>query len=296
MTHARVWIGLIGSGLLFSAVGCVAQAEYDAQTMANRKLREELELSRIELQDARNQAELARGRLGTIENEMRTKDQLVDNLATERDRHLDAFQKAQLALAGLAARAPMNPVVLTQALPPALDRALRDFAGKYPDRVEFDSRRGIVKWKSDLLFALGSAVVVDSAKEVLQSFSEIMNSDAAQRFEVNVVGHTDNTPISRPETRRLHPTNWHLSTHRAISVMTVLRNFGIGEDRMAVMGFGEHRPLDPNPGESAKARNRRVEIYVVPKDAVALADAGQPGSDQSGKPELFRPTVPDSVK
>ena len=296
MSQGCLRIALVGIGLIVAATGCVAQSEYDAQVMSNRKLREELEHSRIELQDARNQAELARSRLSTIENELFTKDELVANLSGERDRHLDAFRKAQGALELLASRTPQDPVVLTQALPPALDRALRDFATRYPERVDFDSKRGIVKWKSDLLFALGSDVVMESAKGVLQEFAQIMDSESAEPFDVTVVGHTDTTPIARPETRRIHPTNWHLSTHRSIAVMHVLRGFGIDENRMAVMGYGELRPLVPNTDDASKAKNRRVEVFVVPRDSVALMDAEIEAVNRATRTELFRPTDPSAIK
>ncbi|UCG33766.1 MAG: hypothetical protein JSU68_03855, partial [Phycisphaerales bacterium] len=158
---------VVGVGCVAMLAGCVAQEDYDQQVMANRKLREQLELARIELQDSRSQAEIARGRMGTLENELGAKQQLIANLTAERDRHLDAFRRAQAALEELASRRPQDPVVLTQALPPELDTALRDFAARHPNTVEFDSGRGIVKWRSDLLFALGSDVVMDSAKSPL---------------------------------------------------------------------------------------------------------------------------------
>ena len=70
---------------------------------------------------------------------------------------------------------------------------MRDLAARYPQAVEFDSQRGIVKWKSDLLFALGSDVVMDSAKGPLEEFARIMSSGTALDFDITVVGHTDNT-------------------------------------------------------------------------------------------------------
>ena len=282
---------VLGMGWVVLLAGCVAQEDYDQQVMANRKLREQLELARIELQDSRSQAEIARGRMGTLENELTAKDQLVANLTAERDRHLEAFRRAQAALEELASRRPPDPVVLTQALPPELDTALKDFAARHPNTVEFDSARGIVKWKSDLLFALGSDVVMDSAKSALAEFARIMNSDAAQDFDVTVVGYTDNTPIAKPETRAKHPTNWHLSVHRAIAVMDILSNCSVAEDRMGVMGYGEYRPLVPNTDAASKSMNRRVEIFVVPRHSVALADtASQVRRNVPRGAELFTPT------
>jgi chemotaxis protein MotB len=181
-------------------------------------------------------------------------------------------------------------VVLTQALPPELDTALRNFATRHPDSVEFDSARGTVKWKSDLLFALGSDVVMDSAKGSLQEFARIMNSPAAEPFDITIVGHTDNTRIAKPATKAKHPTNWHLSAHRAISVMDVLRDYSIAEGRMGVMGYGEYRPLVDNTDAAAKSQNRRVEIYVVPSSSVALSEPSRAARQPSGSAELFDPT------
>lgn len=282
---------VVSAGCVAMLAGCAAQEDLDQQVMANRKLREQLELARIELQDSRSQAELARGRMGTLENELAAKEQLVANLTAERDRHLEAFRRAQAALEELASRRPADPVVLTQALPPELDTALRDFAARHPNAVEFDSARGIVKWKSDLLFALGSDVVMDSAKSALADFARIMNSQAAQDFDVTVVGHTDDTRIAKPATRAKHPTNWHLSVHRAISVLDILSDYSVAEDRMGVMGYGEFRPLMPNTDATSKSKNRRVEIYVVPRHSVALADtASQVRRNVPGGTELFNPT------
>ena len=291
MSRRSVCVAMAASAGLFTIVGCVAQEQYDQQVMANRKLREQLELSRIELQDARGQAELARGRMGTLEKEAQTKDQLIANLTEERDHHLEAFRRAQGALEELASRKPQDPVVLTQALPPELDSALRDLAARHPQAVEFDSQRGIVKWKSDLLFALGSDVVMDSAKGPLEEFARIMSSGTALDFDITVVGHTDNTPIAKPATRQKHPTNWHLSVHRAIAVLNLLRNYSITDNRMGVMGYGEFRPLVPNVDAASKSKNRRVEVYVVPKNAIALVDsAAGIHQDTRSKVDFFRPT------
>jgi len=288
----RSWcVATAGLGCLIGLAGCVSQEQYDQQVMANRKLREQLELARIELQDARSQSEMARSRMGTLENEAQTKNQLIANLTGERDRHLEAFRRAQAALEELASRKPHDPVVLTQALPPELDSALRDFATRHPDSVEFDSGRGIVKWKSDLLFALGSDVVMDSAKAPLEEFARIMNSEAALAFDITVVGHTDDTPIGKPATRQKHPTNWHLSAHRAIAVMEILRGYSVTDNRLGVMGYGEFRPLAPNTDAASKSKNRRVEVYVVPKNAIALVDrATGIYQDTAHKVDFFRPT------
>ena len=82
-----------------------------------------------------------------------------------------------------------------------------------------------------------------------------------------MVGHTDNMPISKPDTRAKHPTNMHLSTHRAISVRDALVADGITANRVQVAGYGEFRPVAEN-GTRGSATNRRVEIFLTPMPAV----------------------------
>jgi chemotaxis protein MotB len=150
------------------------------------------------------------------------------------------------------------------ALPVELSTMLEDFAKQQPDMVEYDSNRGIVKFKSDLLFDKGSDKVAASAIEAVKSLSTILNSEQGKKFDVIIAGHTDDIPIQKPQTRAKHPTNWHLSVHRAIAVLNVMASNGIEPKRMSVRGFGEYRPIAKNkPNKGGNPQNRRVEIYIV---------------------------------
>ena len=91
----------------------------------------------------------------------------------------------------------------------------------------------------------GSDQVKPEAASALDALAKICSTQDAQAYQVLIVGHTDDMRISRPETRAKHPTNWHLSVHRAIAVMNILKK-GMPAHRLAVMGFGEFRPLAPN--------------------------------------------------
>ncbi|MCL5278475.1 MAG: OmpA family protein [Planctomycetes bacterium] len=153
-------------------------------------------------------------------------------------------------------------------LPVELNTALEDFAKAKPDLVEYDSSRGMVKFKSDLLFDKGSDVVTSQAAAAIKSLSEILNGEQARKFDIIVAGHTDDLPILRAETLRAHPTNRALSSHRAISVIEQMEKDGIESKRLSSRGFGEYRPLEPNaPNKKGNPKNRRVEIYIVPAGA-----------------------------
>lgn len=149
------------------------------------------------------------------------------------------------------------------ALPVELSTLLEDFA-KQHDMVTYDASRGIVKFKSDLLFDKGSDNVAASATEAVTSLTAILNSEQGRKFDVIIAGHTDDIPIQKPETRAKHPTNWHLSSHRAIAVLNVMESNNVDSKRLSARGFGEYRPIaDNKPGKKGNPQNRRVEIYIV---------------------------------
>ena len=150
-------------------------------------------------------------------------------------------------------------------LPVELSVMLEDFAAKN-DMVSYDPSRGVVKFKSDLLFEVASDKLAASAREAVKALCSILNSEQAKEFDVIIAGHTDDIPIGKPETLAKHPTNWHLSAHRAISVLKVMAGSKIDPKRMSARGFGEYRPVEPNkPNKGGNPKNRRVEIYIVPK-------------------------------
>jgi len=132
--------------------------------------------------------------------------------------------------------------------------------------VTYDADRGIVKFKSDLLFEVGSDKVASEAVKAVKSLCEILNSEEAKKFDIIIAGHTDDIPIKKPATLAKHPNNWYLSAHRAISVLNVMAESKIDPKRMSARGFGEYRPVAENkPGKKGNPLNRRVEIYIVPE-------------------------------
>ncbi len=258
--------------------GCKSLDEYRQLEMSHRTALAEKAQVESELYDARTLADSLRTKLTATEGELETKTQLITNLQQENDRLDAAFASAQETLEKLAAsHMPTEPVVIKQTkLPPALDSALKDFATQYPNDVDYNEQTGTIKWKSDLLFASGSDVVIETALASLSKFSEILNSPAAADFEVIIVGHTDDRQPGAETSARGHPTNWHLSVHRAISVSNVILEGGYDPARVGVMGYGEYRPIAPNDNEGARTLNRRVEVYLV--EHGALVACGEDGN------------------
>lgn len=164
-------------------------------------------------------------------------------------------------------------------LDPATDQALRDLAAQYPDLVVYDADRGMIRFTSDLTFGSGSAEVTAAGRQSLGALGRILTAGTAAQYDIRVVGHTDAQPI-RSAANRGHPTNWHLSAHRAISVKDELTKMGVANERIEVAGRGEWQPAVPNNPNGNTPQNRRVEIFLVrstrPSAAAPAAAAPAP--------------------
>jgi chemotaxis protein MotB len=262
---------LPGFGL--SAVGCVAREEYDRVEFARRvAVQRATELER-EIADERAQRQSVESERNAARRELDTKTALTENLNAENRRLGDTLDKTHAYAEEVLKKGFQGPSVIeVTRLPADLDRALKEFASRYPEQVEYLPERGMVRWKSDLTFALGSDVVRDQASAPLQEFARIVTSNA-QEFEVVIAGHTDNVPIRA--SNREHKSNWHLSTHRAIAVMYALNRYGVSFDKLGCMGFGEHRPRESNPASGGNEKNRRVEIFLIPaRESFGTVSAG----------------------
>lgn len=269
-------------------MGCVPQADYDALNLAHRRLQSETEKLRQDLTAARSRVAALESQVAALQSDLRTKEELASTLKTERDRYYELYRKVEADFSSYLAK-EKGPIVVERVLPPELDAALQAFAQRHPDAVVYDPKLGALKWRSDLLFASGSDVVRESALDTLREFSEIARSPAAEGFDVIVVGHTDNVRIGKPQTRAKHPTNWHLSAHRAISVAQVLLNQGLSPTRVGVMGFGEYRPVASNDTPAGREKNRRVEIYLKPHTESPGAAAATLASEVKPAPKKEAP-------
>ncbi len=172
-------------------------------------------------------------------------------------------------------------------LPPDVEIALVDLSRNSPELIAFDANRGMLRFASDFTFALGSVELQTEAANSVAALADILNSGNGAGLEVRVVGHTDNVPIGKPETRQKYPTNVHLSVGRAISVRNALIGAGVDPERILVAGWGEFHPVVPN-GPKGAAANRRVEVFLTPMTTAAVV------VPVYGTPEPAVDIVPDN--
>lgn len=288
----RGWkVSTVGGMVLATLVGgCVSLDDHDRVKAQNRNLAAQKESLGQELFDCRTANDSLRSRTAALERELETKNELLANLRGENEILDDMRKMALTELEKAAGRTTLGDITIAgPKLPERLDSAIKQFASQHPSMVDYDPARGFIKWKADLLFPLGSDVVKESSMEALQAFSDVIKSPVAAEFETLVVGHTDNRPIVRPQTKQEHETNWHLSAHRAISVAEILTRFGYSPSRIGVMGYGEYRPIASNATEQGAAQNRRVEIYLVPRGSIVQASASAASGERNAAVSMTQP-------
>ncbi len=237
--------------------GCVSDQQFKDLKMQNaaqerriKDLESQLQAATLELDHAKRQIETLGGKGGIEMQALQQKVAALEDEIAKKKALIEAMQKQLMGA--------------TQ-LPAELSSMLEDWA-KGSDLVSFDAARGIVKFKSDLLFEKGSDEVAPSAMESVKALCGILNTEQAKAFDIIIAGHTDDMRIVQPDTLAKHPSNWYLSAHRAISVLNVMTNNGLVSERASVRGFGEYRPVVPNElNKKGNPQNRRVEIYIVPK-------------------------------
>ncbi|MBW7861907.1 MAG: peptidoglycan -binding protein [Rhodocyclaceae bacterium] len=119
-------------------------------------------------------------------------------------------------------------------------------------------------FSSEVLFPSASDEVSEEGLKQLLRLAETLKTIAKEIPEdlpwvLQVDGHTDRRPIA---TARF-PSNWELSTARALAIVKFLRDQGVPAQRLAATGYGEYHPLQAGDSTEAHARNRRIELKIT---------------------------------
>ena len=149
-----------------------------------------------------------------------------------------------------------------------LARYRSDFFGKLREvlgsRADFQVVGDRFVFPADVLFDSGSADLkpeatpqIDKLADALKQLETQIPPDIA--WVLRIDGHTDVKPITNVN----FPSNWELSSARAISVVRYLIDHGIPANRLVAAGFGEFQPLDPGDSDEALAKNRRIELKLT---------------------------------
>ena len=125
-------------------------------------------------------------------------------------------------------------------------------------RVRIVRNRMVVELAENILFDSGKADLKPEGQEALTEVAGVLASIPDRQFQI--AGHTDDVPIKS----RRFPSNWHLSTARAVTVTEFLAENGVDRTRLSAAGYAETQPVSSNDTPEGRAQNRRIEIVLMP--------------------------------
>lgn len=138
---------------------------------------------------------------------------------------------------------------------------LREVLGENPN-IRIVGDRFVLQ--SELLFESASADLGELGERQVKILASTLKSVAKEipsdiNWIVRIDGHTDRRPINTED----FPSNWELSTARALAIVKFMISEGVSSKRLAATGFGEFHPLDSRKTAEAYAKNRRIEIKLT---------------------------------
>lgn len=127
-------------------------------------------------------------------------------------------------------------------------------------KVKIVRGRMVVELSENILFDSGRADLKTEGQAALTEVASVLASIQDRDFQI--AGHTDNIPIKSAK----FPSNWHLSTARALTVGTFLASHGVPPVRLSAAGYADTQPVSPTSNETPEGRqqNRRIEIVLMP--------------------------------
>ena len=209
-------------------------------------------------------SESARAQVALLNQQIKELRLQIGRLTEALDISEKTAQEQQVQIANLGKR--LNAALASKVQ--QLSRYRSEFFGRL--REVLGGQRGIrivgdrFVFQSEVLFTTGSAELGVAGQDQISQLATTLR-DISGRIPENIDwvlridGHTDRVPIRTPQ----FPSNWELSTARAISVVKFLIDAGIPANRLAATGFGEFQPIDARDDEIAYRRNRRIEFKLT---------------------------------
>lgn len=229
-------------------------AKYEALSQQNRKLEAELEKERGRVKKLNDELE----KLGVkLSAEGTEKEQLSKNIE-QMQAALEEFRQRAQVLERIKARFELLRGKLQKLTNLGLN-------------VQIRNNRMVISLPGDVLFASGRDDLKQDGQKILLQVAEVIRGDATLASRMyQVAGHTDNQPLRR--SAEAFDDNWELSLMRARQVLLFLiapadskaGGGALEAARWSAAGYGETDPIADNGSPAGRAKNRRVELILLP--------------------------------
>ncbi|MBI4682043.1 MAG: OmpA family protein [Nitrospirae bacterium] len=281
-------------GIVF-LTGCVTTGKYEARVDDIKKLeakKSDLEKTQSDLEEmlmvtqenlkkenaSRSALEDDVARLKADQEELSRKAELLsasnkelnNNITELSQEKLNAIQEKERAIASLS-KEKLSVIQEKDRAIAELKNTYRNLVSELNDEIK-KGEIAVTQLRDKLtlsmvdkiLFDTGSADIKKTGKQVLVRVAEILKKVTDK--QIRIEGHTDNVPIGAGLIAKF-PSNWELSTARSTTVVRYLQENGVDPKFLIAAGYSEFRPVDSNETVEGKAKNRRIEIVLIPLEA-----------------------------
>lgn len=242
----------------------LAQREIEKRDIRLSELLMRVDKSEAELADERELGATQRSRIALLARQIAALQKQLQRIGALLEASETRTAKQQVQIADLGRRLNLALAARVEELSKYRSEffgRLREVLGDHPGiRVVGDR----FVFQSEVLFASASAELNPEGEAQIARLATTLTEIGKKipkdiNWILRVDGHTDRVPIQTAA----FPSNWELSTARAISVVKFLVDHGVPADRLAATGFGEHQPLDPRQNQAGYSRNRRIELKLT---------------------------------
>lgn len=223
--------------------------ELDAARMQNALAQEEINRNQQQIEKTELQLESARKQIVTATNELMKLEARKQNLQEE----LSASQAQMATLSSIENETKRRNQIYEKFV-----NRLKSMIDGGQLTVSIEQGRIVINLPNNVLYKSGSAKLNPEGEEALTQIAMVLSQFSDRRFQIE--GHTDNKPIKSAR----FPSNWELSTSRALTVVHLLTDMDVVPENISAAGFGEFRPRADNETEEGRQLNRRIEIIMLP--------------------------------
>ena len=229
--------------ILALGAGCVSKSTYEAAVESANQARA---ADQAHAKSCQEQLAAFNGRLAQMQQQVENAEAKLAAQTSASQADVEQLRRQQEAT---AARAALFHD-LAQKLAKMVD------AGDL--RIVLRDGRMVLQLPNDVLFDSGRTELKPAGRVALEKVATVLKTVHGHDFAV--AGHTDNVPIETPQ----FPSNWELSTARALVVVHLLIAHGVDPTMLNAAGFGEFDPVASNDSPTGRAKNRRTELTLQP--------------------------------
>jgi chemotaxis protein MotB len=251
--HTRIAIILTVTLL---TTGCVSSRKYDEALQELSDTQQSLSAAKSELDISRNEIEASNSQLTQLKHQLDTASEELFHLHVKRQDLQQELKESNLQiemLKDLEAETMKRNEIYAQFV-----SRLQEMIDAGQLSVTIKNGRIVIELPDNILFDSGHAELNSAGRKALTQVAGILAQFQDRRFQVE--GHTDDKPIKSA----LYPSNWELSTGRALSVLHLLIDTGVSPSNISAAGYGEFHPKADNATPEGRKLNRRIEIVMLP--------------------------------